>query len=267
VPDSWNRYTYVLNNPLALVDPDGLDWGVSEWDDKKGHHTNYHWFSGKIGAYDGHSYSAVNFGKSGSLDVPTDNGQIVRIQNQGLKRQVIYSGPGGDGPASGQGSPLNASAGLVDGAIPFGKQIREAAFGKMGVDTSSSEYENAATISAGVVIGVSLLDGAGEVRIAGCLVESAAPTRIYSARVLLRSAEESGPMHNFPESFNGQIFQGSRTVTGNFFKVDKQALSNDSILYRAPGSINGRAGTFEIGVRPSVSGRTEVIMHRFFRPD
>jgi RHS repeat-associated protein len=93
VPDSWNRYTYVLNNPLALVDPDGLDWGVSEWDDKKGHHhINYHWFSGKIGAYDGHSYSAVNFGSAGSLDVPTDNGQIVRIANRGLLRQVIYKG-------------------------------------------------------------------------------------------------------------------------------------------------------------------------------
>jgi hypothetical protein len=78
--------------------------------------------------------------------------------------------------------------------------------------------------------------------------------------------EDSGPMHNFPESFNPEIFQGSRTVTRDFFKVDKQALSNDSIMYRAPGSVNGKAGTFEIGVRPSVSGRTEVITHRFFRP-
>jgi len=24
-PQSWNRYTYVLNNPLSLIDPDGLD--------------------------------------------------------------------------------------------------------------------------------------------------------------------------------------------------------------------------------------------------
>jgi RHS repeat-associated protein len=23
-PQSWNRYSYVLNNPLALIDPDGL---------------------------------------------------------------------------------------------------------------------------------------------------------------------------------------------------------------------------------------------------
>jgi len=33
-----------------------------------------------------------------------------------------------------------------------------------------------------------------------------------------------------------------------------------------PGVVNGKTGIFEIGVRPSLSGNTEVIMHRFFRP-
>jgi hypothetical protein len=94
------------------------------------------------------------------------------------------------------------------------------------------------------------------------------PTRIYSARELLRRAEESGPFHNFPESFNQQIFgQGSRTVTPNFWQTATPSLSNDLVMYRLPGNVNGVNGTFEIGVRPSVSGRTEVIMHRFFRPD
>jgi RHS repeat-associated protein len=27
VPQSWNRYSYVLNNPLAFIDPTGLIWG------------------------------------------------------------------------------------------------------------------------------------------------------------------------------------------------------------------------------------------------
>jgi hypothetical protein len=94
------------------------------------------------------------------------------------------------------------------------------------------------------------------------------PNRIYSSRVLLRSAEESGPFHNFPESFNQQIFdQGSRTVTPNFWRVPKTGLGNDSIMYRLPGAVNGVEGSFELGVRPSVSGNTEVIMHRFFRPN
>lgn len=56
------------------------------------------------------------------------------------------------------------------------------------------------------------------------------PNRIFSARVLRRSAEESGPYHNFPSSFDDQIFtQGTRTVTRNFWRTDRQALSNDSI--------------------------------------
>ena len=46
------------------------------------------------------------------------------------------------------------------------------------------------------------------------------PNRIYSARVLIRSAEEPGPYHNFPESFNAEIFEsGTQTVTKNFWNV------------------------------------------------
>jgi hypothetical protein len=33
-----------------------------------------------------------------------------------------------------------------------------------------------------------------------------------------------------------------------------------------PGNINGIEGMFEIGVRPSLSGNTEIIMHWFFNP-
>jgi hypothetical protein len=94
-----------------------------------------------------------------------------------------------------------------------------------------------------------------------------APNRIYSARVLIRGAEESGPFHNFPESFNQQIFdEGTRTVTPNFYNVARPGLSSDAVMYEMPGSVNGVGGTFEIGVRPSLSGNTEVIMHRFFQP-
>ena len=47
-PQSWNRYTYCINNPLLFVDPDGLIWGYKR-DDKAGV-TNYQWFDGdKVG--------------------------------------------------------------------------------------------------------------------------------------------------------------------------------------------------------------------------
>jgi hypothetical protein len=44
-------------------------------------------------------------------------------------------------------------------------------------------------------------------------------------------------------------------------------LANDAVMYRLPGIVNGLSRMFEIGVRPSVSGNTEIIMHRFFGPN
>jgi hypothetical protein len=44
-------------------------------------------------------------------------------------------------------------------------------------------------------------------------------------------------------------------------------ISPDNTLYTKPGTLNGVSGTYEIGVRPSPSGRTEVITHRFFQAD
>ena len=92
--------------------------------------------------------------------------------------------------------------------------------------------------------------------VADAAATSGSPNRIYSARELIRRAEEPGPNHNFPESFNEEIFNGTRTVK-----------SPNYTEYTQRGAMNGKEGTYEIGVRPSVSGRTEVITHRFFRPD
>lgn len=42
----------------------------------------------------------------------------------------------------------------------------------------------------------------------------------------------------------------------NVFNQSKANLSNNSIHYKLEGSINGKAGIFEIFTRPSTSGRT-----------
>ncbi|MDI3287316.1 RHS repeat-associated core domain-containing protein [Polyangium sp. 15x6] len=93
------------------------------------------------------------------------------------------------------------------------------------------------------------------------------PKRIFSARELMRRAEEPGPYHNFPEHYDQDVFErGTRTVTANFWRKPRTGMSNDAVMYSLPGVLNGKQGTFEIGVRPSASGNTEVINHRFFRP-
>lgn len=92
--------------------------------------------------------------------------------------------------------------------------------------------------------------------------------RIYSARALARAAQEPGPFHNFPQSFDDVIFsQGRQTVKPGYFRQARPGLSDDSIQYTLPGEVNGEAGIYEIFTRPSTSGRNEVIMHRFFRPN
>ena len=119
-------------------------------------------------------------------------------------------------------------------------------------------------------------EGAGTGGAAG--TPGTVPNRIYSARELIRRAEEPGPYHNFPESFNEWIFKGNRTVVNDKYVVYTQrgsitAPAREEVVQLSGGSVVIRhqakvvEGTFEIGVRPSASGRTEVITHRFFRPD
>src|SRR5437868_4796634 len=48
IPQSWNRYSYCVNNPLLFVDPEGLVWGKKR-NDETGIIT-YQWFDGELGA-------------------------------------------------------------------------------------------------------------------------------------------------------------------------------------------------------------------------
>jgi RHS repeat-associated protein len=56
IPQTWNRYTYVLNNPLVLVDPDGLKWGYHDFILNGISYREFHWFDGDVGEYEGNKY-------------------------------------------------------------------------------------------------------------------------------------------------------------------------------------------------------------------
>jgi hypothetical protein len=136
--------------------------------------------------------------------------------------------------------------GLESGAIEGGEG-RAYTFGRFLAKFSFA----AATARIGPLRAASAVEG-------GVGATSAASVnRIFSARVLERMAEESGPFHNFPQAVGEQVFAaGQRTV-----------VSPNYVQYTMRGVVNGVEGTYEIGVRPSASGRTEVITHWFFRPD
>jgi RHS repeat-associated protein len=102
-PQSWNRYTYVLNNPLALVDPNGQDWYTRKEDG-----LNY-WFNDAPTNNDQNHYT--------HLDIPASGLRVTNVQG-----------------ATGQYSDLNshniilyndASQPLVDAGpyVPFSEHI------------------------------------------------------------------------------------------------------------------------------------------------
>ncbi len=82
-PQSWNRYSYVINHPLSLIDPDGLDWGVATWYDKEKRQwiIDYHYFTGEVGSWNGHEYSPVNFGNDSTRTLDLSDGRTVVISN------------------------------------------------------------------------------------------------------------------------------------------------------------------------------------------
>ena len=91
---------------------------------------------------------------------------------------------------------------------------------------------------------------------------------INSGRVLLRSAEETSALHNFPQHVTDTVLQkGDLKIIRRFWRGGRAHLSNDSFNYTLKGAINGMQGTFEVFTRPSRSGQTELIMHKFFRPN
>jgi hypothetical protein len=73
----------------------------------------------------------------------------------------------------------------------------------------------------------------------------------YSDRVQARSAEDPGPNHNFPSSFDKEIIQNGKKTVG----------SDGYTQYNLRRSIKGKGGAYEIGTQ---NGQ---IVHRFFRPD
>ncbi len=131
----------------------------------------------------------------------------------------------------------------------------------LGAVTTGGGSTGLKAVGAAARAGEEVAAGASEVATAS------QPLRFYSARVLNRAAEAKDTYHNFPQSFNEEVFSsGQQTRASNYFNQSRAGYSNDSIRYSLSGSINGEPGSYEIFTRPSITGRSELIMHRAFRP-
>jgi hypothetical protein len=268
-PQTWNRYIYVGNNPLFWVDPTGLIWGINEDNEVR-------WFDKKLGkgfsefTPDAWQYEAAN-GRIVQLDPNSSKWNFidpVEVVAESNPIQVLVQSTGQNLSDSITGMEIGASR-VVDtltnplgpvGAMagvpnPFEiaaqpENARQAAYALI----TETVINSVASAGVGAVVAGPASAGSS-LSILPATESAGAQNFIYSSRVLVRSAEETGPYHNFPMSFDSTIISsGTRTSSSNF------------VMYRQPGTINGRTGVFEIGARPSPSGRTEVIRHRFFRP-
>lgn len=143
-PQSWNRYTYCLNNPLILTDPTGLIWvyrdmGNGVW--------NLAWIKGnKISAslqrQGWRPYSGPT-----RLQLAGGSGYVDLLHNG---KAVITNGPPMEMKNTGQGY-VNMVAGYAD-SMPGGQYLREAV-GYNYADVNSGEYKNVNRIATGVGLG------------------------------------------------------------------------------------------------------------------
>lgn len=134
IPQSWNLYTYVLNNPLKLVDPDGLMW-VYHYLDKEKTKIGIAWIEGNKIPKDlqKQGYKALDFGGAKSKDIALTDGSVVRLSaNSGNPLQLR-------GPQEGGGDRAYVNAGLIN---EFGRRApaMEKAMGLFAVTSVAGGY-------------------------------------------------------------------------------------------------------------------------------
>lgn len=271
LPQTWNRYTYVINNPLNLIDPSGMIWGRR--DDGNGGY-EYRWFPGKKV---GNGWDACT-GDCLILENPRIGGQslgyairlnpngfswerIVSIDVPGARRQWLSQRDAEAINAITGGAICSLSAGF---ACPNkGEKIAD------NVAAAGDVVQAVFLIKSLIKLGLSVTTIAAIIKkspdeVAGLIekVSSGAIKEVgkdffegtkYSDKVWRQM--KRGDFHAFPESV--KAFQGDGVIS-----AIKGADGVTREMLSIPGSYKGKTGVFEF-----IKESDGTINHRFFRPD
>lgn len=101
-PQSWNRYTYCLNNPTVLVDPTGLIWEYQDFTQNGQHLRRYSWVDGKKAEKGWH---AVDFNGRASTTITLIDGRTAVLRANFRLAEVFPATPFSPLPRQGGNSP------------------------------------------------------------------------------------------------------------------------------------------------------------------
>lgn len=252
VPQSWNRYAYVLNNPLKFVDPSGMVWGY--YDERGERH--FHYFKGDAGKFDGHTY--VKY--SGSLTISNTNaGRTIRLSANSNNFTVLKPLPARTQQTA-RASQTASASGSSSGSVNH-EMVNQLARSTEPIPRAVGAFAATATV-AGVACaalcpaiaaeGVTTL-GLNEAGVAEG--ETFFEGATYTSKVANQMSNAKDIQHAFPESVDGFATKFGRLST---------EIGGDGESYqwlRMSGSYEGKTGTFEY-----IKNADGIINHRYLNP-
>jgi RHS repeat-associated protein len=229
-PQSWNRYSYTINNPLRYTDPTGLDW----WYDPDAPTAQPTWFDSDPGGKwkrwtDTYSY-VYQPGNAGGLWVALNpSGPQAFLTDTEERAQAKSDEWAGSGLFNGTPSERDWVAGFGVGSSPLGV-VLGCVNGLAGADTTSREYQGG--VNTGILASTIAGGGAGVIR---SLTASSRSVQLAekalakgATEVHVKSAEEAAEV--YLRNYHGSGYANTTGMTGN-------QVRNDTFLF--PGRKKG----------------------------
>lgn len=220
-PQSWNRYSYTINNPLKYTDPTGLDW----WYDPNSEHPipmysatdpggNFKRWTETYG-YVFQPYNAG--GRWIALNPFAPEYFLTDTREHAAEQFAVWAGKGG--LISGTLAQRDWLSGFSEGVSPLGP-IAGWLNGASGIDTTSREYLGglntgillAAVLEAGVGAGVELRASSRSVAQAEKAIARGA-TEVY-----VNSADEAAEV--YLRNYHGDGYRNTTGMTGKEVRND-----------------------------------------------